>query len=90
MATPGHYLVLESRGDALQLLAQLLQVKSTATRLVQRMDALGLPALVGYEWPDGYEQADFVALYQALSGLPGLVVDDDTRNKLVKLVAAVQ
>lgn len=90
MATPGHLLVTNTRENALALLNQLEQAKTTATRIVQRMEALGAGALVGYEWPNGYTQADFVALYQALDALPGSVVTGDTRDKLWKLVAAVQ
>ena len=90
MATPGHLLVTNTSENALALLNQLEQAKTTATRIVQRMEALGTAALTGYEWPEGYTQADFVALYQALDGLPGSVVSDDVRNQLWKLVAAVQ
>ena len=90
MATPGDYLVNNSVNDANALLAQLEQVKRLVTRIAQRMDALGIAALVGHVWPDGYTQADFVALYQALDALPGLVVDDDMRDKLFKLVSSIQ
>lgn len=90
MATPGHLLVLDSRQNALELLRQLEAAKTTASRIVQRMEALGVTALEGYEWPNEYTQADFVALYNALDDLPGSVVADDVRDKLYKLVAAVQ
>jgi len=90
MATPGDYLVNNSVNDANALLAQLEQAKRLVTRIAQRMDALGIAALVGHVWPDGYTQADFVALYQALDALPGLVVDDDMRDKLFKLVSSIQ
>ena len=90
MATPGDYLVNNSVNDANALLAQLEQVKRLVTRIAQRMDALGIAALAGHVWPDGYTQADFVALYQALDALPGLVVDDDMRDKLFKLVSSIQ
>lgn len=90
MATPGHLLVLNTRENALQLLQQLEQAKTTASRIVQRMEALGVGALAGYAWPNEYTPADFVALYNALDALPGSVVADGVRDKLYKLVAAVQ
>ena len=90
MSTPGQFLVIQSREDSVQLLRQLEQAKTTANRIVQRMEALGVGVLVGYEWPNGYTQADFVAMYNALSALPGLVIDDDVRDALFDLVSAVQ
>jgi hypothetical protein len=60
------------------------------TRIAERMEALGIPALAGYEWPEGYTQADFVALYTALNSLPGSVVADTVRNALFKLVSFIQ
>jgi len=53
------------------------------------MEALGLPALEGYVWPDGYIQSDFVALYQALDALPGCIVEDTVRDALFKIVSSV-
>lgn len=90
MATPGTYLVLRSVEDANALLVQLEQSKRLITRITQRMEALGVAALVGHVWPDGYTQADFVALYQALDALPGLVVADDVRDRLFKIVSSIQ
>jgi hypothetical protein len=54
------------------------------------MEALGVAALAGFEWPEGYTQADFVALYTALDLLPGLVVEDAVRNAVIKLVSSIQ
>ena len=90
MASQGSYLVLRSVDDANALLVQLEQSARLARRLVERMEALGLDVLQGYEWPDGYSQADFVALYQALDALPGLVVADAVRDALFDLVSSVQ
>ena len=89
MSTQGSYLVNRTSEDATALLSQLQQVKTTATRIVQRMEAMGLPALVGHEWPEGYSQAEFVAMYQLLDALPGSVVADDVRDALFKLVSSV-
>jgi len=90
MATQGHYLVTRTVDDVGAALAQLQVAQTTITRIIQRMAALGLPALVGYEWPAGYTQADFIALYTALSALPGSVVADDVRDALFKLASSVQ
>ena len=85
----GQYLVNRTSEDCAALLRQLEQAKTTAMRVVQRMEALGLPALEGYVWPDGYTQSDFVALYQALDALPGSIVEDTVRDALFKLVSSV-
>jgi len=90
MATQGEYLVRNTTEDCAQLLNQLEQAKRLSSRIAQRMESLGLAALVGYVWPEGYTQADFVALYQLLDALPGLVVDDSVRDGLYKLVSSVQ
>ena len=89
MSTQGQYLVNRTSENAAQLLSQLEAAKTTATRIMQRMEAMGLPALVGHEWPEGYTQADFVAMYQLLDALPGSVVADDVRDALFKLVSSV-
>ena len=85
----GKYLVNRTSEDCATLLRQLEQARTTATRIVQRMEALGVPVLKGYVWPDGYSQDDFVALYRALDALPGGVVDNMTRDALFKLVSTV-
>lgn len=90
MATQGHYLVLRTVDDVGAALAQLQAAQTTITRIIQRMAALGLPALQGYEWPEGYTQADFVALYQALVALPGSIVTDAVRDAMFKLVSCIQ
>jgi hypothetical protein len=90
MATPGDYLVNKTSDDCNALLARLEDAKTLANRIVQRMEALGIGALVGYVWPNDYTQAKFVDLYQALDALPGSVISDDNRNKIVELVAAIQ
>jgi len=89
MSTQGSYLVNRTSENAAQLLSQLEAAKTTATRIVQRMEAMGLPALVGHEWPEGYSQAEFVALYTALAGLPGSVVADEVRDGLFDIVSSV-
>ena len=83
------YLVNRSSEDAARLLSQLEQAKTTAHRIVQRMEAMGVAALEGHEWPEGYTQADFVQCYQVLDALPGLVVADAVRDVLFKLVSSV-
>ena len=90
MATQGDYLVLRSVEDANALLSQLEQARRLVTRITERMEALGVAALVGHVWPTGYTQADFVALYQALNVLPGLIVDPTVRDKLFKIVSCIQ
>ena len=90
MATQGEYLVNNTTTDASQLLYQLEEVKKTAGRIVQRMESLGVAALIGYAWPAGYTQADFIALYQSLEALPGLVVEDAVRDELYQLVSTIQ
>lgn len=90
MATQGDYLVNNTVNDCNSLLAQLQAARTTITRIAERMEALGTAALSGYEWPSGYTQTDFVALYNALGALPGSVVSDDVRDKLFKLVSSIQ
>ena len=90
MATPGEFLVNKTANDGLALLAKLEEVKTLTLRISQRMVAIGSEALIGYEWPNGYTQEKFMALYAALNTLPGLVVDDSVRNKLYEFVAAIQ
>lgn len=90
MATQGDFLVQRTVNDCTTLVVQLEAAKTTAQRISQRMVSLGLPALSGYAWPEGYTQADFVALYQALNALPGSMVADDTRDALYKLVSSIQ
>ena len=90
MATQAHYLITRTVNDVGALLLELERANTTITRIVQRMAALGLPALVGYEWPEGYTQADFVALYQNMIDLPDSVVSDAVRDALFKLVSFVQ
>lgn len=90
MATQGEYLVNNTVQDAVDLLAQLEQAKRLANRIVQRMEALGLSVLDGYEWPAGYTEQDFVDLYESLDALAGLVVDDTVRDELYKMVSSIQ
>lgn len=90
MATPGDFLVNRTSDDCNTLLAQLESARTTAQRIAQRMESLGVAALNGYVWPNEYSQAKFVALYSALDALPGSVVEDDVRDKLYELVAAIQ
>lgn len=90
MATPGDFLVTRTVNDATTLLAALEQIKAQANRIAQRMVAIGAGALNDYQWPNGYMKADFVALYNALNSLPGLVVADSVRDALYKLVSSIQ
>lgn len=90
MASQGEFLVTKTVNDCTTLLSQLEAAKTTAQRISQRMVSLGLPALAGYAWPEGYTQADFVALYTALTALPGSVVVDATRDAIFKLVSSIQ
>lgn len=90
MATQGHYLVTRSVDDAHTLLADLERARTVATRIVQRMEAIGAGALDDYEWPEGYTKNDFIALYQELDALPGSMVADAVRDALFKLVSFIQ
>lgn len=90
MASRGEFLVTKTVNDCTTLLSQLEAAKTTALRISQRMVSLGTPALDGYVWPEGYTQADFVALYTALAGLPGSLVVDATRDAIFKLVSSIQ
>ena len=85
----GQYLVNQTSADCVLLLRQLEQAKTTTARIVQRMEALGVPALKDYVWPENYDQAAFVALYHALDALPGSIVDDTVRDALFKIVSSV-
>ena len=80
MATQGQYLVNGTVNDCNALLVQLQAARTTITRIIERMEALGVSALAGHAWPEGYTQADFVALYQALNALPGCVVPSISRG----------
>ena len=95
MATKADYLINNTVIDAGQLRLHLEQAATVAKRITERMLALqdaGNPVafLLTYEWPDGYTINDFVALYDALTALPGSVVDDDTRNAIYKILAHFQ
>ena len=85
----GDILVNRSSEDAAVMLRQLEAVRTTAHRITERMESLGLPALDGQEWPEGYSQAEFVGLYTALCGLPGSIVADEVRDALWDLVTSV-
>lgn len=90
MATRGQYLVNGTVNDCNALLQQLLAARTTVVRITERMKSLGETALAGHTWPEGYTQADFMALYQALSALPTSIVPDEARNALFKLASSVQ
>ena len=90
MATQGDYLINNTVDDVNSMLQLLEQVSLMVTRISERMEALGVSALTGYEWHNGYTQSDFVGLYQALDGLPELSVSDDVRNDPYKLVSIFQ
>jgi hypothetical protein len=90
MASQGEFLVTKTVNDCTTLLSQLEAAKTTAQRISQRMVSLGIPALAGHAWPEGYTQSDFVALYTALSALPGSMVADTTRDAIFKLVSSIQ
>lgn len=90
MATQGQYLVNNTANDTISLLQQIQAVRTTVTRITERMAAIGEAALDSYQWPEGYTEADFTALYQALNALPGSIVADEVRNRLFKLVSYIQ
>lgn len=90
MATQSEYLINHTTNDCNRLLTELQAVRTTTTRIVERMKALDTPALAGYVWPEGYTENDFVALYNALKALPGSIVADDVRNQIFKLVSFIQ
>ena len=89
------YLIVNTVNDINLFLSQAQQLKTTATRIVQRMLAMtdggtNLSVLADYVWPEGYTQANFIALYNALKDLPGSAVDDATRDALFALVSSFQ
>lgn len=92
MATPGpgQYLVNNTVNDCNALLLQLRNVKQLVMNITERMEAMGVAALAGYEWPEGYTQQDFVDLYQALNALPGSIVENPVRDALFDLVGHIQ
>lgn len=90
MATPGEFLVGRTVINCNDVLDSLENTRRLVTRITERMEALGIGVLAGYQWPEGYTQADFVALYQALDALNGLIVENDVRDKLFKLIAYIQ
>lgn len=90
MATKGQYLVNNTVADCAALVGQLEAVKARIWRIVERMEAIGAPALDDVVFENGYAKADFIDLYQALDALPAFVVDDDTRDEIFDLLASVQ
>lgn len=90
MATQGQYLVNNTVNDTISLLQQIQAVRTTVTRITERMEAVGQDALNGHPFPEGYTKTDFINLYQALDGLPGSVVADEVRGRLFKLVSCIQ
>lgn len=90
MATQGQYLVNNTTNDCNALLQQIQAVRTTVTRITERMEAIGQGALNDHPFPEGYTKTDFIDLYQALDSLPGSIVADDVRDKLFKLVSSIQ
>ena len=90
MATPGEYLVNHTVEDVTQIKDSLALIHDLIDRVGQRFEALGVGALVGFPWPEGYTQADFEALCAVLAALPDSVVTTSSRNAIFKLIAAIQ
>lgn len=90
MATPGEYLVYQTVEDCTSLVQELERTQRLVWRIVERMEAIGAGPLTGFVWPNGYTQAKFVALYNALAALPDFVVDDAVRDDIFELLAALQ
>jgi hypothetical protein len=96
MATPQDYALSNLRDNAASMMQHLEQTNRLRNRIVQELLALtggtpvGLEAFFhGYSFPNDYTTDDIKALYVALNGLPGSIVDDDTRDKLFYLLSQV-
>jgi hypothetical protein len=96
MATPQDYALSNLRDNAAAMMLNLEQANKLRNRIVQELLALtgGTPAgletfFTGYSFPNVYTTDDIKALYIALSGLPGSIVDDNTRDKLFYLLSQV-
>ncbi len=90
MSAQGNYLIYRTVEDVNAIKNQLSSIHDLIDRIVQRWEALGVAALAGYTWPEGYTQADFEALVAVLNALPDSVVTTSSRNALYKLVATFQ
>jgi len=90
MATPGEYLVHHTVEDVNQIKDDLAEIHDLIDQVGQRFEALGVGALAGFPWPEGYTQADFEALAAVLAALPDSVVTTSSRNAIFKLIAALQ
>ena len=90
MATPGDYLVYRTVDDVNHIKESLALIHDLIDRIGQRYEALGVGALAGFVWPEGYTQADFEALEAVLAALPDSVVTTSSRNAIFKLIAAIQ
>ena len=90
MATKGQYLVQNTVEDCAALIQRLESARSLLWRIVNRMEAVGAPALDDVVFENDYTKAKFIALYQALDVLPDFVIDDATRDKVFDLLSSVQ
>ena len=87
MATQGTYLVYRTVEDVNQIKNKLAEIHDLIDQVSERYGALGVAALAGYVWPEGYTQADFESLVAVLAALPDSVVTTSSRNAIFKLVA---
>jgi hypothetical protein len=90
MATKGQYLVNNTVEDCASLIQRLENARSLLWRVVNRMEAIGAPALDDVVFENDYTKTKFIALYTALNALPDFVIDDDTRDKVFDLLSSVQ
>lgn len=90
MSTPGNYLVYQTVADVNRIKEDLAVIHDLIDRVTERFGVLGVEALVGFVWPEGYTQADFEALCAVLAALPDSVVTTSSRNAIFKLVANIQ
>ncbi len=88
MSVQGTYLVYQTVNDVNRIKEDLAEIHDLIDRIGERFGALGTAALVGFEWPEGYTQADFEALCAVLAALPDSVVTTSSRNAIFKLVSS--
>jgi len=90
LATRADYLVRETHASLSRIEGLCDQLGSEVRHIVQLMDAIGGGVLNDHAFENGYTKADMIALYVALSALPGFVIPDDVRDHVFLFLSSVQ
>ena len=87
MSVQGTYLIYRTVEDVNKIKDDLSEIHDLIDRIGERFGALGVAALAGFEWPNGYTQAKFESLCAVLAALPDSVVTTSSRNAIYELIS---